>query len=71
MAYSPEVGQRIIDFANERVREWNPRIAFTLDIADTPEGLKIIETNAISSSGFYAIDMNKFVGEIVALGEKF
>lgn len=67
--YSPDVGKRIIDFANERIREWNPRIAITLDIADTPEGLKVIETNSISSSGFYAIDMNIFVGEISQLGE--
>lgn len=71
VAYSPDVGQRIIDFANDRVRECNPRIAFTLDIADTPDGLKVIETNAISSSGFYAIDMNIFVGEITALADQF
>ena len=65
--YSPEVGQRIINFANQCAAIWNPRVAFTLDIADTPEGLKIIETNAISSSGFYAIDMNIFVGEITRM----
>lgn len=70
VAYSPDVGQRIIDFAQQRIDEWNPRLAITLDIADTPDGLKVIETNAISSSGFYAIDMNKFVGEITALGER-
>lgn len=69
VGYSTEVGDRIINFANARVREWNPRIAFTLDIADTPEGLKVIETNALSSSGFYALDMGIFVGEITALGE--
>ncbi len=70
VAYSGDVGDRIIDFANRRIAEWNPRIAVTLDIADTPEGLKVIETNAISSSGFYAIDMGLFVGEISLLGEK-
>lgn len=67
VGYSPDVGQRIIDFANERVREWNPRLIFTLDVADTPDGLRIIETNAVSSSGFYAIDMNLFVGGITQL----
>lgn len=71
VAYSNEVGDRIINYANDRIKEWNPRIAVTLDIADTPDGLKIIETNAISSSGFYAIDMGRFVGEISLLGEKF
>lgn len=71
VAYSSEVGNRIINFANDRVKEWNPRIAFTLDVADTPEGLKIVETNSISASGFYALDMNKFVGHITALGELY
>ncbi len=71
VAYSNEVGNRVIDFAQARVNEWNPRIAFALDIADTPDGLKVIETNAISSSGFYAIDMNIFVGEITALAEQY
>lgn len=69
VAYSNDVGSNVYDYANQRVQEWNPRIAFTLDIADTPDGFKIIETNAISSSGFYALDMNKFVGEITALGD--
>lgn len=71
VAYSEDVGQRIIDYAEARIGEWNPRIAMALDIADTPDGLKIIETNAISSSGFYAIDMGKFVGEIALLGEQY
>ena len=68
-AYSTDVGQRIIDYANERLAEWCPRQALVIDIADTPDGLKVIETNAISSSGFYAIDMNIFVGEITALAD--
>lgn len=68
VAYSPDVGDRIIQYANDRIAEWNPRIALTLDIADTPDGLRIIETNAISSSGFYAIDMGIFVDELSQLG---
>lgn len=67
VGYSEDVGDRIRDFANRRVAEWCPRIAMCLDIADTPDGLKIIETNAISSAGFYAIDMGRFVGAISAL----
>lgn len=71
VAYSPEVGDMFINYANDRVAEWNPRIAFVMDIAHTPDGPKIIETNAISSSGFYAIDMNVFVGEINVLSGRF
>jgi hypothetical protein len=64
VAYSPDVGARIVRFVNERVAEWNPRIALCIDVADTPDGLKIIETNDVSSAGFYAIDMSIYVGEI-------
>lgn len=71
VAYSQEVGDMFIEYAHERLREWNPRLAFVMDIAHTPDGPKIIETNAISSSGFYAIDMNIFVGEINALTDRF
>lgn len=62
--YSDEVGDLFIDYVNERVREWNPREAVVVDLAHTPNGIKIIETNSISSSGFYVIDMAKFVGHI-------
>ncbi len=69
--YSNQVDQRIIDYATMRADEWNPEIAYTLDIADTSDGLRIIETNSISSSGFYALDMNKFVGSITALADRY
>ncbi len=69
VSYSADVGDNIIRYANERVAEWCPRRAMCLDIADTPEGLKVIETNAVSSAGFYAIDMGRFVGEISALAD--
>ena len=59
--YSPEVGPMIVDFANECIASWNPRPAIALDIAHTPDGLKIIETNSICSAGFYASDLDKLV----------
>lgn len=40
---------------------WRPQEAFVIDIADTPNGFKIVEINTINSSGFYAGDMNKLV----------
>lgn len=51
-------------YLEERLAEWNPRRAVVIDIAHTPDGYKVIETNSISSSGFYAIDMGKFVNAI-------
>lgn len=66
--YSPDVGDRIVRFVEERIAEWNPRLGLAIDVADTPDGLKVIETNAISSAGFYAIDMARYVTAIAALG---
>ncbi len=63
-AQSPDVGNRIIQFVEERAAEWMPQTALCIDVGDTPNGLKIIETNAISSAGFYSNDMRRFVDAI-------
>ena len=60
----------IIDFANECANIWNPRPAYALDIAHTPNGLKIIETNSICSAGFYASNLDQLVVAIERLYEE-
>lgn len=62
--YKSEIDEAITKFAQEIVTLWAPNRAFALDIADTPQGLKVIEINAINSAGFYACDMGKFVAAI-------
>lgn len=64
VVYAECVDQGVIDFARKMVNKFSPSIAFVLDIADTPEGFKVLETNSISSSGFYAIDVGRFVAAI-------
>lgn len=59
--YAPNVDERVIAFGEEAAQEWSPADAYCLDIADTPEGLRIIEVNNLNSAGFYAADMNKLV----------
>lgn len=56
-----EVDQRIVDFANVRAREWSPNDAYVMDIADTAEGLKIVEVNNLNSAGWYRCDMQKLI----------
>lgn len=70
--YIPHVDPAALDFARERIAEFCPRRAVCLDIAhiEGNDPYKVIETNAISSAGFYACDMNKFVGAINAEFEK-
>lgn len=62
-----DLDEAMLKYAEERIAEYCPRRALCLDIAhidDDENPYRIIETNAISSAGFYACDMNKFVGAI-------
>lgn len=56
----------VLRFAADRVAEWRPRAAFIMDVCSTPEGLRIVETNSISSAGFYSMDMEVYVAAIEA-----
>ncbi len=51
----------VFEFASSMINKWQPDRAFVMDIADTPDGLKIIEVNNFNSSGFYACDLQKIV----------
>jgi len=56
-----EVPPFMLEFAQQMVALWQPHRAFALDIADTPEGPKVIEIGCLNSCGFYAIDVQKLV----------
>ena len=53
--------RRVIRFAQGMIQSWIPAAAYVMDIADTPDGLKVIEMNNINSSGFYAADPQKII----------
>lgn len=70
--YDSHVDKHIWDFAQSMVNIWQPDKAFAIDIALVECGCKypipkILEINCINSSGFYALDMNAFVGAIEQL----
>lgn len=52
---------RILEFVDWLTDEWHPNPAFVLDVADTPEGLRILEVNNLNSAGFYKADMGRLV----------
>lgn len=56
-----QVDQHIIDFANECAQQWSPNRAYVLDVAETADGLKIVEINNLNSAGWYRCDMQKLV----------
>lgn len=59
--YSSAVDEYIIEFAQKMVDMYQPDRAFVLDVAVTPNGLKVIEVNSINSSGLYSIDVQKMI----------
>lgn len=54
-------------FAQMMVIKWCPSEMFVIDIADTSDGLKIIEFGSIHNCGFYDIDLSKLIQEIQCL----
>ncbi len=51
----------VFPYVEEMIKVWQPHDAFVMDIADTEDGLKIIEINTLNSSGFYAANIQKLV----------
>ena len=43
---------------------WRPEGSYVVDIARTPDGIKVIELNTINSSGFYAAEVPKLVMDL-------
>lgn len=58
------VDESVIVFVNKALKIYQPNKAFVLDVADTPNGFKIIECNSIHSSGIYNINVGLFVNSI-------
>lgn len=63
-AYTPE---SVLAFAKRCIDQWVPDRAFVLDIAETHDGLKIIEVNNINSAGVYAANISRLIQEIDAM----
>ena len=64
IVYSDKVNQSVYDFAQQMIDLWSPNEAFVIDIAETPDGCRVLECNSINSAGFYDCDMAKIVAAI-------
>lgn len=58
------VPQEVIDFAEETAKIWRPDNAYTLDVCETDDGLKVVEFNCANASGFYSCDVESIVKAI-------
>lgn len=63
---STDVPAQVHAFAQACVDHWRPNDAFTIDIAATPAGPKVIELNSANSAGFYACDIGALIDAVSA-----
>lgn len=61
---SKEVPQNVIDVAREYAKLYSPATVFTLDIARTNDGYKIVEYNCWNSSGSYDCDLKLMYAKV-------
>lgn len=61
---SHEDDAAVISEAQTLADQWLPNQTVCMDLALTEEGMKVIEFNAMNSSGFYAHDIQKVVSAI-------
>lgn len=61
VVYDSRVDEGIVDFVKRCIKIWKPHRAFVIDVAETPEGMRIVEINTINAAGFYAGDVSALV----------
>jgi hypothetical protein len=61
VVYDAYVPPFVMDFCRDMVGLWEISRGFVMDVAETPEGPKIIEINNLNSAGFYACNVGKIV----------
>lgn len=68
LAESAEIPPVVMQAAERYVAHWQPDRAFVIDLAVTPDGIKVIEFNNINASGWYHADVSKVIQAIDAIG---
>lgn len=61
-----EVPADVVDFATAMAARYAPAPVFVLDVGETADGLRVIETNCFNSAGFYWCDVHAIVREVTA-----
>lgn len=78
VVYSSDVDQHVIRFADQCIRHGDitlstgnhapqPHRAYVIDVCETPDGMRIVETNTINSAGFYAGNVQDIIMALEAL----
>lgn len=62
--YSSEIPQIVLDTADVYSKLYEPSEIYTMDLAETPNGIKIVEYNCWNGSGLYHMDTKKLFSTI-------
>ena len=65
-----DVPETVIQFAEKMAGLYSPQPLFMLDVADTPDGLKVIETNCFCCAGFYWMDVYEIARQVTDFVQK-
>lgn len=61
----PEISELVdveaVEYVNSIINKWAPSESFVIDVSLSEKGFKVIEFNNINSSGFYAINIDKYI----------
>lgn len=63
---SSDVPPDVMRFEQDCVQQWAPNRAFAIDIAVTPQGLRVLGVNSANSGGFYAFDVGRLIDAVNA-----
>ncbi len=63
------VDPEVLRYAEERALQWSPSPAFVMDIAQTPDGLRIIEAGCLNAAGYYKADIARVIGALEDMHE--
>lgn len=61
---SSDVPKEVIEFAEERTKEYSPAPVFVMDIGKSGDALYVIEIGCFNSAGFYDSDVEKIVYDV-------
>lgn len=65
--YSPDVEPHVLGYARTMAARWTPDRVCVVDIADTPDGPRIVEFNNFNAATWYACDVSRIVQAIEAM----
>lgn len=60
----------MVEFVEEVVKVWSPHPIFCLDVAETPEGFRVVECGSVNCAGYYHSDLRAIIKSMTEIAER-